>query len=126
MKLDLTILPEKLAIVQFPHNEKAPNWISGNFYSITQTAEELSIVCNQNIVPEGIKADKNWKALKVIGPLEFSLVGILANLSTTLAKSNISIFVISTYDTDYILVKNIDLEKAIKALKSAGHNINNY
>ena len=126
MKLDLNVLPEKLAIVQFPHNEKAPKWISGNFYSITQTAEELSIVCNQNIVPEGIKADKNWKALKVIGPLEFSLVGILANLSTILAKSNISIFTISTYDTDYILVKNIDLEKAIKALKSAGHNINNY
>ena len=126
MKLDLNVLPEKLAIVQFPHNEKAPKWISGNFYSITQTAEELSIVCNQNIVPEGIKADKNWKALKVIGPLEFSLVGILANLSTILAKSNISIFTISTYDTDYILVKKIDLEKAIKALKSAGHNINNY
>lgn len=123
MKLNLTILSEELAIVQLPADKKIPNWISGNFYSITQTKDELSIVCNQNIVPKNTKADKGWKALKVIGPLEFSLIGILANLSTILAKDNISIFVISTYDTDYLLVKKEDLEKATKTLKFAGHNV---
>ena len=123
MKLNLTITPEKLAIVQLPADEKIPNWVSGNFYSITQTEDELSIVCNQDVVPKNAKADKGWKAIKIMGLLDFSLVGILANLSTILAKVNISIFAISTYNTDYLLVKKENLEKATEALKSAGHNI---
>jgi hypothetical protein len=123
MKLNLIILTEELTIVQLPPDKKIPNWVSGNFYSITRTEDELSIVCNQDIVPKNTKADKGWRAFKILGPLDFSLVGILANLSTILAKVNISIFSISTYNTDYLLVKKENLKKATKTLESAGHNV---
>lgn len=123
MKLSFSVLPENFAIVQLPPNESPPNWVSGDFYSITRTSDELSIVCDQNLLPEGIKADKDWKALKIQGPLDFSLVGILSDISSTLAKGEVSIFVISTYNTDYILVKSKDLDKAVDLLKSAGHSV---
>ena len=123
MKLNFVVLPEKFAIVQLPSTEALPDWVSGEFYSITKTSDETSIVCDQTIVPENVKADKDWKALKIQGPLDFSLVGILADISSVLAKGGVSIFVISTYDTDYILVKNKDLENAVNLLKSSGHNV---
>ena len=123
MKLTLNVLPQDFAIVQLPSNEDVPDWLTGDFYSITQTSEELSIVCEQSIVPGNIKKDTNWKALKIQGQLDFSLVGILENLSSTLAQGGVSIFTISTYNTDYVFVKNKDLEKAITLLKAAGHTV---
>jgi hypothetical protein len=94
-----------------------------NFFSLTQTSDEVSIVCNEEIVPDYIGAiyEKGWKAIKVVGPLDFALVGILANISSLLTKAGISLFVISTYDTDYILVKNTTLAQAISALEIGGH-----
>jgi hypothetical protein len=80
-------------------------------------------VCKQDIIPENIKADMGWKAFRINGNLDFSLVGILANISDILAKVNISIFAISTYNTDYLLVKKDKLEKAKAAITSAGHKI---
>ncbi len=117
-KLSLSILPKRLAVCRLEATAEIPAWaISGTgFYSITRTEEELSIVCLEGHVPEGIPSEKNWCAIKVMGPLDFSLTGILASLANPLADAGISIFAISTYDTDYLLVKADKLEEALALL----------
>lgn len=97
--------------------------MTGSFVSTTRTAEELSIVCPQIQVPAVMKRKEGWRCLKVRGPLDFSLTGILASLTTPLAKAGISVFAISTYDTDYLLVKEENLEKAIEILVKKGHRV---
>lgn len=91
------------------------------FYTITRTSDELSIVCCESCIPTGIKCEKDWRILKIAGPLDFALVGILSTISQILAQEGISIFAISTYDTDYILVKDQNLEKASAALRAKGY-----
>lgn len=107
-------------VVRLEANAEIPKWLSGDFVSITRTIDELSIVCEQKDIA-GLKIEKDWRVLKILGPLDFSEIGILANIAEILAKEKISIFVISSYDTDYILVKEVSLAKAIKALEKAGH-----
>lgn len=122
MTLTLSVLPESFAVCKLNPNEQIPSWTySGIFYSITKTTDELSLVCEEKFVPENIKSEKYWKALKVEGQLDFSLVGIMKNLSGILADGGVSVFVISTFDTDYILVKEENLEKAKELLIKAGH-----
>ncbi len=113
MRLD--VLRGDFAIVKLDAADPIPEWAAGEFVSITRTRDELSIVCES---PGG-----EWRCLKVEGPLDFSLVGILASLAEPLAKAGVPIFAISTFDTDYILVKADNLERAIRALRSAGHTI---
>lgn len=116
-KLTLSILPNKLSVCRMASNAKIPSWAtSGTFFSISKTDDELSIVCPEKNVPLNIKSEKNWRALKVNGPLDFSLTGILSLLANPLAKAEISIFAISTFDTDYILVKRVDLKRTIGIL----------
>jgi len=123
-KLRLFVLPETLAICQLPKDARVPQWaLAASFYSITRTAEELSVVCPQTHVPEGIKKDEGWRCLKVEGPLDFSATGILASLTMPLAKEEISVFAVSTYNTDYLLVKTQHLEKAVQILAQNGHQI---
>ncbi|WP_254171561.1 ACT domain-containing protein [Clostridioides difficile] len=93
------------------------------FYSITRTDDELSVVCLNNNIPSDVKSEKEWRILKILGPLDFSLVGILSKLSSLLADNKISIFAISTYDTDYILVKEKDIENACKILSCNGYEV---
>ena len=105
-----------------------PAWaLGGDFYSVTKTDEELSIVCDASAIPSdaeaNLKTEKNWRALKVQGPLDFALTGILAKLTEPLATAKISIFAVSTFDTDYILVKSETLDRAVEVLKQAGHQI---
>ena len=124
INLNLSLLKDTFAICSLDKNHPIPLWATeGSFFSITHTGNELSIVCNEQSVPHGIKSDKDWKCLKVEGPLDFSLIGIIANISTALAKEEISVFTVSTYDTDYILVKSSLLDKAIAALNKIGHFI---
>jgi len=124
ISLSLSILKETFAICRFSPTEKIPDWtLKGSFYSVTHTDDELSVVCPQNLVENAEKIDKGWKVFKVEGALDFSLVGIMANLSSTLASGGVGVFVISTYDTDYVLVKKENLEKAIELLSKAGHKI---
>ncbi len=124
MHLNLTILPEKIAVCKFQSNSEIPAWaLNSTFYSITKTKEELSIVCLEDQLEGDEQVERGWKAIKVEGPLDFSLIGILANLSSILASGKISIFVISTFDTDYILVKEDQLEKAQQLLSKSGHTI---
>jgi len=117
MKLTLSILPEKLGICHLAKNNPIPDWVKNlSFCSITRTADELSITCPQEKIPGGIMAEKDWRAFKIQGPLGFSLTGIVASLSKPLAEAEISIFYISTYETDYLLVEEKNLDKAKKAL----------
>ena len=123
-KLIVEVQKEVLAICKLNRSESIPSWaMSGSFFSISHTTDELSIVCHDELVPADIKTERDWRSLKVQGALSFSEVGILAQLSNVLAKVGVSIFVISTFDTDYIQVNCIALENAIKALSNAGIDI---
>ena len=115
--LTLSILPLSLAVVRLDPSATIPLWATeGHFFSITKTKEELSIVCKETALPVHAKAEKDWKAIKVEGPLDFSMTGVLASLALPLAEAKVSIFAISTYDTDYILVKSKNLERAVEVL----------
>ncbi len=118
-KLALAVLPATLAICRLEYDSAIPAWTdSSSFLSITRTAEELSIVCDQPLVPAGVKSVAGWRAFMVAGPLDFSLTGIVASISDVLAQNKIPIFVISTFDTDYILVQGTDFDAAKEALGS--------
>lgn len=122
--LAMKLLQEKFGVCRLDKDELIPMWVrNSNFYSITKTMDELSIVCSQAAIPSDIKCEKDWRMLKVEGPLDFSLIGILSSISTILARQGISIFAISTYDTDYILVKDKDLVNAINALSNEKYEI---
>lgn len=114
----MKLLKEKYSVCKLEPEDVIPLWVdTKNFVSITRTEDELSIVCIDKNIPEGIKAEKDWRVLKIEGPLDFSLIGILAKVSSLLAEEEISIFAISTYDTDYILLKEAKLDNAIKTLE---------
>ncbi len=121
--LHLTVLPDQLAVCRLASNASLPEWsMTGPLASITRTADELSIVCLEQAIPEEVVAERGWRSLKVEGPLDFALTGILADLSGTLAAVGISLFAVSTFDTDYLLVKQERLPAAIEALEAAGHH----
>jgi hypothetical protein len=123
-QLSLAVLPSCFAVSRLGADEDIPKWaLSGNFSSVTRTPGELSVVCPQELVPEAIEAVKDWKSLRVEGKLSFTLVGILASLTSCLAQVGISIFAISTYDTDYLFVRERDLSRAVAALRRSGHNV---
>lgn len=123
-KLKLKLLKDMYGVCRLNNNSKIPEWGSkGEFSSITRTEDELSIVCLQNNIPEGIQCEKSWKVFKIEGPLDFSLIGILSAISSLMAEKGISIFAISTYDTDYILIKDKELNKAIEVLSNDKYEI---
>ena len=120
--LTLTLLPDNYSICRLEPEADIPPWaLGGDFFSITRTKDELSLVCSQKIVPHGVQCEKDWRCIMVEGPLDFSVTGILASLTTSLAEVGISIFAISTFDTDYLLVKAENLKRAVVKLKKAGH-----
>lgn len=117
-KLALSILPDKIGICHLDKNSPIPDWAQGesNFTSVTRTMNELSIILPQEKIPGGILAEKDWRVFKVQGPLGFSLTGIVASLAKPLADEQISIFYVSTYETDYLLVEDKNLAKAKEIL----------
>ncbi len=120
----LTLLEERLAVCRLEHDAPVPGWARGDFVSITRTPEELSVVCAETALPaDAAQAELGWRALQVAGPLNFELTGILSSISEPLADAEISLFALSTYDTDYVLVREADLERAIEALEGAGHSV---
>lgn len=97
---------------------------NSEYYFIGRTDEEYSLVCITDNVPDNvIERDDNWKAFRIQGVLDFSLIGILSHISTLLAENHIGIFAISTYNTDYILTKKDNYCKALKVLSDAGYKI---
>jgi hypothetical protein len=93
------------------------------FLSLTKTEDELSIVCVQSCVPDGVECNRDWRALRVVGKLDFNLTGVLSSLAAPLAEAKISVFAISTFDTDYLLLKEKDFDRAVTVLKRTGHAI---
>ena len=97
---------------------------SDEFCFISKTDEELSLVCNTNLVPQNAtERDDGWRAFRIQGVLDFSLIGILSKISTLLAENQVGIFAISTYNTDYILVKEENFDRSLKVLESNGYTI---
>lgn len=119
----LSLAPETLAVCRLMPEEKVPDWTwqRQTLLSITYTDDELSIVCQQRSVPPEISCEKGWRALKVEGPLDFALTGILASLVAPLARGAIPVFALSTFDTDYILLKELHLSRAQALLEQEGH-----
>ena len=123
-KLTLKLLKEKYGVCRLEAKADIPAWVlKGDFYSITKTEDELSIVCLEENLQGELKCERDWRILKIEGPLDFSLVGILSKISTLMADNKISIFAISTYDTDYILIKEKDIENAIDILNKDIYDI---
>ena len=120
----LSLLPDTYAVCRLDADAPVPDWAThGPFSSVTRTADELSVVCPEALVPAGVKMESGWKLLMVEGPLAFSLTGVLASLTDPLAREGVSVFALSTYDTDYLLVKNEQLDRAIRALGAEGYGI---
>ncbi len=115
--LTLSLMPARLAVCRLDVSSIIPEWgLRGTFFSITRTEEELSIVCSEEYAPSEIKTEKGWRYFKVEGPLAFELTGILSSLTQPLAEAKVSIFAISTFDTDYMLVKEENLQRALEVL----------
>jgi hypothetical protein len=119
---ELILLDESFAICRLDPGAEVPAWaLESPFVSITRTRDELSVVCPGDRVPEGIRADRGWRCLSVRGPLALDLTGILAALATPLATAGVNLFAISTFETDHLLVRGARLDRAIAALRGAGH-----
>lgn len=118
-KLSLTTLDGLFGICKVKKGEGFPEWAvnKDSMYSITETSTEISVICPQERIPVSIEAEKGWKALKVMGPLDFSMTGVLSSIVKPLADAKISIFTISTYETDYIFIKQKEYENAVKVLR---------
>jgi hypothetical protein len=123
-KLTLRRIPEKFAICKLPPENSIPPWaISGKFWSVARTPTELSVVCGQSNLPPGFEAERDWRALQVVGPLPFEELGVLSSLAVPLADAGLSIFAISTFETDLILVREQSFEAACQILVKEGHII---
>jgi hypothetical protein len=124
MGLDIRVLPQRLAICRLDPGSALPGWATaGTFRAVTWTPGELSIVCEGSDVPADVAAERDWRAFMVQGPLDFGLTGILLQLAEPLAMAEISIFAISTFDTDYVLVKEAFVDTAVRVLADAGHTV---
>jgi hypothetical protein len=117
--MEVAVVPGTLSICRLAATERIPSWaleLHGGFVSITRTLDELSIVCPEEAVPPDTEVEEDWRALVIPGPIPFEATGVLAALAKPLADAGIPIFAISTYDTDYVLVRSSNLDRALEAL----------
>ena len=114
----LARIPGAFAIARLPPDAPIPAWATGALTSVTRTADELSIVCDDLALPDGVVAARDFAALRVVGTIDFGVVGLLATLTRALADAGISVFALSTFDTDYLLVRTPDLADACAALST--------
>ncbi|MBP7462193.1 MAG: ACT domain-containing protein [Candidatus Delongbacteria bacterium] len=123
--MELHILPDSYSIYRFDPGTPVPSswWVESPFVSITRTPDELSVVCRSCKISESTREESGRRLLRIRGPLDFSLTGVISSLSQPLAEAGIAIFVISTYDTDYLMVKQTQLDHACRVLSEKGHTI---
>jgi hypothetical protein len=122
--LTLVALEGTFAVSRVPAASPIPPWANeSTFASITRARGELSIVCDQERVPPGVTCEQGWRCFEVAGPLDFELVGVLASLVGPLATAGVPVFVISTFSTDYLLIKSANLDRTLETLRGAGHAI---
>jgi uncharacterized protein len=117
VRLRLRETPWRLAICRFAPDAPLPAWAlhaSAEFWSITRTPHELSVVCGEDDLPPSAaeKVERGWRAFEIVGPLPFALTGVVSGLTAPLAAAGVPVFVLSTYDTDYVLVRAVDFVKA--------------
>jgi hypothetical protein len=121
-RLELVIRNDRLAVCRLDPAHVIPSWAtSGGVFSITRTSQELSIVCPEDLVPAGVRAERGWRLLSVAGSMDLALIGVLASLAVPLAEARVSLFAVSTFDTDHVLIKDQDLSRAVEALTAHGH-----
>jgi predicted N-acetyltransferase YhbS len=121
-RLKLLGVAGSFAVCKLPTGSPLPPWATaGDLFSVTRTHDELSVVCRQEAVPEGVGSERGWSCLRVAGTMPFTLVGVLASITTPVARVGVGVFAFSTFDTDYLLVKAGDMPKAVAALRAAGH-----
>lgn len=126
MPLTLAVLPGEYAVSRLSADAAHPTWaMQGDFWTLSRTADELSLLCAAELVPDGVQTQKGWALFKLHGPFEFTLTGILASVLNPLKDAGIGIFAISTFDTDYVLVQQHQLTAAVRALRQAGHQFLN-
>jgi uncharacterized protein len=125
MKLKLKVLPKKYSICRLSPHAAIPGWLaSAEFFSVTRTADELSIVSLQELAEEVDTAcSRDWRIMKIEGPLDLTIVGLIAGVAGVFKDAGVPIFTMSTYDTDYIMVKEQDLGAGVRALEGAGHEV---
>jgi uncharacterized protein len=123
MQLRIRVLPQRCAVSRLAPDAPIPEWARGAFVSVTRTAAELSVVCDEAGVPADVAAQRGWRALEVEGPIPFETTGVAAAIASPLAEAKISVFMVATFDTDYVLVKAESLDDALAALKRAGIEI---
>jgi uncharacterized protein len=114
-------LPGLYAVCRLSPDAPVPGWAAGPFVNLTLTDDELAIICPAENVPAGVRAERDWRVLKLVGPFPFTATGVLASLATPLARAGISLLSIATYDTDYFLVKSDVFDDAVAVLTAAGH-----
>ena len=123
-QLTIAVHPGRYAICRLEPEAALPAWAAAReFLSVTRTEQELSVVCMESAVPEDVHAERKRRLLQIEGTLAFTLTGVLASVAVPLAKAEISIFAVSTYDTDYLLVTEEDLAATMEVLEAAGHTI---
>jgi hypothetical protein len=122
--LRLVTVPGRFAVCRLAPDEPLPAWATrATFFSISRSQEELSVVCPEDEVPADVRSERGWRCLRVAGVIDFSAIGVLASLVSPLAQVGISVFAVSTFDTDYLLVKEQDFPAACEALRNAGHAV---
>jgi hypothetical protein len=124
-RLEVDLRPERLAIVRLDTGGRVPDWaLAGRgLAAIVRRDDELSIVCEEAGIPAGLTVDRGWRALELRGPFELTMTGVLASIAVPLAAAGVSIFTLATYDTDLVLVREAQLERARVALAAAGHAV---
>lgn len=123
-RLTLFPLAGTFAICRLDPGSPVPAWAVGEFVSVTRTTEEVSVVCAEGTVPEGVRCERGWHAWRLAGSFDLNTsTGVLASVTGPLAEAGISLFAISTFDTDYILVKAENVARAAEVLRQHGHKI---
>ena len=123
-KLRFFLLAGHMSICRLDATSMVPDWaVEGGFFSVTRTDDELSVVCPEEVVPDEARSEGGWRVLKLEGSFEFSEVGVLASVAAPLAEAGVGIFVVSTFDTDYVLVKEEQLQPTMAALRGQGHEV---
>jgi len=123
--LDLKLMECRMAVCRLAPDANLPAWAlgAGGFNSVTRTVDEWSVVCPEDAVPPGVQCEKGWRIFQVAGLLDFSLTGILSSIAGPLADACVSLFALSTYDTDYVMVREQNVDQAARVLEAAGHRV---
>lgn len=124
MSLTLIVEPDEYAVCQLEADEPLPAWLpTAPFWTVTRTGDELSVICSAEAVPPYSSHESGWRLLRLLGPFPFDLTGILASILAPLAAADVGILAVSTFNTDYLLVKQTRLAVAVAALRTAGHAV---